>query len=190
MEATLRAGGRAIAGSGRRLHSAFVVTELALAVVLLICAGMLGRTLVALSSLEPGLNVHNVLAARVAISPAVLQRPAPMPAAGPDVLDRAGGVPGVAFAALTDIVPMRVGENALPYSTTAARPTADSPVALASGVTPDYLKVMGIPLRAGRFFDDHDAIDAEPVIVVDDNLAAHAFGRRDVVGERLWLPAM
>src|SRR5262249_58538810 len=45
-------------------------------------------------------------------------------------------------------------------------------------------------LRAGRFFDDHDAIDAEPVIVVDDNLAAHAFGRRDVVGERLWLPAM
>src|SRR5262249_4024419 len=177
---------RAIAGSGRRLHSAFVVTELALAVVLLICAGMLGRTLVALSSLEPGLNVHNVLAARVAISPAVLERPAAIRAAWHDGARRAGG----ASAALTDSGPMRVGENALPYSTTAARPTADSPVALASGVTPDYLKVMGIPLRAGRFFDDHDAIDAEPVIVVDDNLAAHAFGRRDVVGERLWLPAM
>src|SRR5262249_62093482 len=98
MEATLRAGGRAIAGSGRRLHSAFVVTELALAVVLLICAGMLGRTLVALSSLEPGLNVHNVLAARVAISPAVLERPAQVRAAWQDVPDRARGGPGVPFA--------------------------------------------------------------------------------------------
>src|SRR5262249_4549760 len=80
---------------------------------------------------------------------------------------------------------------ALPYSTTAdVRPTADSPLALASCVTPSHLEVMGIPLRAGRFFDDHDGIDGEPVVVVDENLALHAFGRRDVVGERLWLPAL
>jgi putative ABC transport system permease protein len=86
---------------------------------------------------------------------------------------------------------MRVGENALPYSTTAdVRQTPDSPLALASSVTPDYLKVMGIPLHAGRFFDDHDGIDAEPVVVVDDNLAMHAFGRKNVVGERLWIRAM
>ena len=191
MEAALRAGGRTIAGSSKRLHSAFVVSELAIAVVLLVCAGMLARTLVALSSLEPGLNVHNVLTARVAVSPAVLDRPAQIRAAWQEVIDRARRVPGVAFAALTDIVPMRVGENALPYSTTAAaRPTSDLPLALASSVTPDYLKVMGIPLRAGRFFDDHDGIDAEQVVVVDENLAMHAFGRKEAVGERLWIPAM
>jgi predicted permease len=191
MEAALRAGGRAVGGSSRRLHSAFVVTELAIAVVLLVCAGMLARTLVALSSLEPGLNVHDILTARFAVSPAVLDRPAQIRAAWQDVLDRARRVPGVASVALTDIVPMRVGENALPYSTSAAQSTmVDAPVALASSVTPDYLKVMGIPLRAGRFFDDHDGINTEPVVVVDDNLAMHAFGRREVVGERLWIRAM
>jgi putative ABC transport system permease protein len=125
------------------------------------------------------------------VSPAVLDRPAQIRAAWQEVIDRARRVPGVAFAALTDIVPMRVGENALPYSTTAAaRPTSDLPLALASSVTPDYLKVMGIPLRAGRFFDDHDGIDAEQVVVVDENLAMHAFGRKEAVGERLWIPAM
>jgi predicted permease len=191
VEATIRAGGRAIAGSSRRLHSAFVVTELAIAVVLLGCAGVLVRTLVALSSLEPGLDVRNVVTARVAVSPAVLNRPAEIRAAWQDVIDRARRVPGIASVALTDIVPMRVGDNALPYSTTAdTRPTADSPLALASSVTPDYLNVMGIQLHAGRFFDDHDRFGAEPVIVVDDNLALHAFGRKEVVGERLWIAAM
>jgi predicted permease len=191
MEAVLRAGSRAIAGSSRQLHSAFVVTELAVAVVLLVCAGTMGRTLMALASLDPGLNVRNVLTAHVAVSPAVLDRPAQIRAAWQDVLDRTRRVPGVSSAALTDIVPMRVGQNSLPYSTTAAvRPATELPFALASSVTPDYLEVMGIPLRAGRFFDDHDGIDAEPIVVVDDDLATHAFGRRNVVGERLWIPSM
>jgi ABC-type antimicrobial peptide transport system permease subunit len=57
-------------------------------------------------------------------------------------------------------------------------------------VTPDYFAAMGIPLRAGRFFDDHDRLDGEPVIVVDDTLALRAFGRTDVVGRQLWVPAM
>jgi putative ABC transport system permease protein len=136
-------------------------------------------------------DVHNVLTARVAVSPAVLDSPAQIRATWNDVIDRARRIPGVAAVALTDIVPMRVGDNALPYSTTAVtQPLSDLPLALASSVTPDYLHVMGIPLRAGRFFDARDRIDAEPVIVVDDNLATHAFGRRDVVGERLWIRAL
>jgi putative ABC transport system permease protein len=49
---------------------------------------------------------------------------------------------------------------------------------------------MGIPLRAGRFFDDHDRIDTERVLVVDEALAVQAFGRKDVVGAHLWIPAM
>src|SRR6202030_4770233 len=54
----------------------------------------------------------------------------------------------------------------------------------------DYLKVMDIPLRKGRFFNEHDRIGSEPVIVIDDNLAEHAFGTQDTVGKRIWIPAM
>jgi predicted permease len=191
LEGALRSGGRTIARSSRRLHSAFVVTELALAVVPLVAAGMLARTLLTLSSLDSGLNVHNLVAARLAFSPSVLANPAQIPAAWQDVVDRARGVPGVESVALTDIVPMREGENSLSYSTTAAAvPPDEMPIALASSVTPDYLKVTGIPLRDGRFFDEHDRLDGDPVVVVDENLAEHAFGRKDVAGRQLWIPPL
>jgi putative ABC transport system permease protein len=191
LEAALRAGGRTIAGNSRRLHSAFIVSEIATAFVLLVCAGMLGRTLLRLSSLDPGLNVHNVLTAHFAISPGALENPGHIRAAWQDVLDRAGRVPGVEFAALADIIPMREGENSLPYRTTASPlPPDQEPVALASSATPGYLRVMGIPLREGRFFDDRDREGNQPVIVIDDHLARHAFGGEDVVGRRLWIPAM
>jgi len=86
---------------------------------------------------------------------------------------------------------MRVGDNALGYWTTpAAPPPNQMPIALASAVTPDYLAVMGIPLRQGRFFSDHDDMGSEPVVVIDEVLAQHAFGRNDAVGKRLWIQAI
>ena len=191
VEQALRASGRTIAGGSRRLHGAFVISEITLAFVLLVCAGMLGSTLLTLSSLDPGLNVHNILTARFAISPGVLANPPQIRAAWQDVLDQARRVPDVEFATLTDIVPMREGENSLFYRTTAAPlPHEQEPVALASCVTPDYLRVMGIPLREGRFLDEHDRENSEPVVVVDENLARHAFGQKNVVGKRLWISAM
>jgi predicted permease len=191
IEQTLRAGARSITGSSRRLHSAFVISEIALAVVLLVSAGMLRHTLLALSSLDPGFNVHNVLAARFALSPGTLANPEQVRAAWQDVLDRARRVPGVESVALADIIPMREGSNSLPYWTTATPPPPNQePVALASCVTPDYLNVMGIPLRHGRFFNEHDRLGSEPVVVIDDSLAQHAFGTKDAVGKRLWIPAM
>src|SRR6266581_5388584 len=188
---TLRAGARSIAGRSRRLHSAFVISEIALAVVLLVSAGMLGRTLLALSSLEPGFNVYDVMAARFALSPGTLGDPEQVRTAWQVVLDRARRVPGVDSVALADIIPMREGENSLPYWTSATPPpTNQEPFALASCVTPDYLKVMGIPLRQGRFFNEHDRMGSELVVVIDDNLAQHAFGGKDAVGKRLWIRAM
>jgi predicted permease len=186
----LRAGARSVAGSSRRLHSAFVISEIALAIVLLVSAGMLGRALLRLSFLDPGVNVNNVLTARFALSPG-LANPGQIRAAWQDVLDRARRVPGVESVALTDIIPMRVGENSLGYWTTPAPPPPNqAPLALASGVTPDYLKVMGIPLLRGRFFTEHDRMSSEPVVVIDDHLAQHAFGGKDAVGEHLWVQAM
>ena len=190
LEQTLRAGARTVTGSSRRLHSGFVMAEIALAVVLLVAAGILGRTVLRLSSLDPGFNTHNVLAARVALSPD-LQNPAQLRASWHDVLARARSVPGVQAVAICDIIPMREGINALPYWTSPSIPPPDQmPVALASGASPDYLKVMGIPLRKGRFFDDHDQIGSELVVVIDDVLARRAFAGKDPVGESLWIPAI
>jgi predicted permease len=190
LDPTLRAGASSIAGSPRRLHSAFVISEIALAVVLLVSAGMLGHTLLALSSLDPGFNVHHVMAARFALSPASLANPEKVRESWQDVLDRAHRVPGIESVALADIIPMREGENSLSYWTTATPPPPNQePFALASCVSPDFLTVMGIPLREGRFFNEHDLIGSEPVVVIDDNLAQHAFGTKDAVGERIWIPA-
>jgi len=187
----LRVGGRTMTGRSNRLHGVFVVSQIALAVVLLAAAGTLGRTLLTLSSLDPGLDVHNVLTARFAISPSLVERPAAIRAAWQEAIDRAALVPGVQVVALTDIVPMRPGENTLPYATNADPvPVTQLPSALASGVTPSYPRVMGIPLRHGRFIDDHDRLGSDPVIVVDENLARHAFGSTDVVGRQLWIRAL
>ncbi len=188
LDRTLRAGARTVTGSSRRLHSAFVISEIALAVVLLVCAGILGRTLLRLSSLDPGVNVHNVLTARMALSPATLESPARIRAAWNDVLDRAQRVPGVQSIAMVDTVPMRTGNNPIGYWTTPALPPENrQPLVLASSVSPDYLKVMGIPLRQGRFFDNHDRMGNQAVVVIDDVLAEQAFPGQQPIGKRLWI---
>jgi predicted permease len=191
LEQSLRGGMRIVGRSSRRLHNGFVMAEIGLAVVLLISAGMLGRTILRLSELNPGVRVENVLTARIAISPAALESPAKMRAAWQDVLNRARTLPGVQSEALADIVPMREGENDLSYWASPAQPPPNqTPVTLASSVTPDYLKVMGIPLRHGRFFNDDDRIGHPLVVVIDEVMAQHAFGEEDAVGKRLWIPAI
>ncbi|HEY4817036.1 MAG TPA: ABC transporter permease [Candidatus Acidoferrum sp.] len=191
LEQTLRAGGRTVAGSSRRLHSSFVASEIALAVVLLVSAGMLGRTLLRLSSLEPGMNFRNVLTTRMALSSDLLAKPGQIRGAWQDVLERARRVPGVQSVAAVDTVPMREGNNQLGYWTTPAVPPPDKqPLALTTCVTPDYLQVMGISLLKGRFFDDHDRLGNEPVIVIDDVLAQQAFGANEPVGKALYVPGM
>lgn len=191
LEQRLRAGARTVVASSQRLHNSFVIAEIALAVVLLVSAAMLGRTLLHLSSLNPGFDTHNVLVSRMALSPATLKEPGRIRAAWKEVLDRAREVPGVETVATVDTVPMRQGYNQLSYWTSAALPPPNKlPVALATSVSPDYLNVMRIPLLKGRFFDDHDRIGSELVVVIDEVLARHAFGNIDVTGKRLWIPDM
>ncbi|HKW34524.1 MAG TPA: ABC transporter permease [Candidatus Acidoferrum sp.] len=191
VEQILRAGARTATAGTRRLHSAFVVSEMALAIILLVAAGMLGRTLLHASSLDPGLDIRNLVVMRVGLSPATLADPARIPAGWQDLVDRARRVPGVESVTAVDIVPLREGNNQTGYWTTADVPPENKqPVALASSATPDYLKVTGIPLLEGRFIDDHDRLGSEPVIVVDDVLAKSAFAGQDALGRNLWIPGM
>lgn len=189
LENTLRAGAKTIAGTSRRLHTSFVVSEIAVAVVLLISAGILGRTLLRLSSLDPGLNIHNILVSRMALSAATLENPDRIRAAWQDALDRARSVPGVQSATVVDTVPMRQGYNQVSYWRTPAMPPPNQmPLGLATSVTPDYLQVMSIPLLKGRFFNDQDRQGSPYVSVIDDVLAQQAFGKEDPVGKLLWIP--
>jgi predicted permease len=189
VETVLRSGGRGVRGSSRALHGAFVISEVALAVVLLACAGLLGRTLIRLSSLDPGVDRNNVMVARIALSPATLADPARTRASWDDMLARARTVPGVQSAAIVDTVPMRAGNNQLTYWASANLPPQDQrPLALATAVSEEYPRVMGLSLRAGRFFDLRDDLTAPPVVVIDDVLARSAFGAADPVGKPLWVP--
>jgi predicted permease len=187
VESTLRAGGRGIAGRPRRMQGAFVIVQVALAMVLLACASLLGRTLLTVSSRDPGVDVRNVLTARTAISPAKLRNPAEARLAWQDLLDRGRRVPGVSAIAMVDTVPMRQGSNQIEYRLSAAPvPEKQQTTTLATCITPDYLKVTGIPLRAGRFFTDADRPGAQAVVVIDEVLAERAFGQRNPIGAELW----
>lgn len=122
IEQALRAGGRSMVGSSRRMHAGFVASEIALAVVLLVSAGMLGHTMLRLSALAPGVDIHNVLVSRMRISPSAVTDPAKVRATWQDVLDHARRLPGVEAVAMVDTVPMRQGNNQLGYWTGADVP--------------------------------------------------------------------
>ncbi|HUE03872.1 MAG TPA: ABC transporter permease [Bryobacteraceae bacterium] len=188
LEQALRAGSGTVAGDARRLHKSFVVAEIALAAVLLIAAGILERTLLRLSALHPGIDSHNVLVTRVALSPDALASPARTRVAWQEILERVNHAPGVRAAALSDLIPMGGEDEEIGYWTTSAAPPANEmPMTLMSLVTPGYLRAMGIPLRDGRFFTDQDRVGSAPVIVIDERMAARAFGGHGAVGKRLSL---
>jgi len=188
LEQTLRAGARTLAGGARRLHKGFVIAEIALAIVLLIAAGILGRGLMRMSSLDPGLDPHNVLVARVALTTGALADPPRIRVAWQDVLERVSHTPGVKAAALSDLIPMGPEDQEIGYWTTSAPPPPkEMPFAITSFVTSGYLRAMGIPLRAGRFFSDQDGRGGELVVVIDECMERRAFGGHDAVGKRLSL---
>src|ERR1700693_2463255 len=191
LDETLRSGSRTNTRAARRLHSIFVVSEGALALVLLAAAAMLGRTLLRVSSLDPGLNIQNVLVSRMALSPGVLADPGRIRPAWQDVIDRASHVPGVQTVAIVDTVPMREGVNQIGYWPTAnVPPENQQPTALATSVSPNYLDVMGLRLRRGRFFNDQDRAGSQLVIVIDDVLAQSAFPGQHPTGKLRWMPDM
>ena len=189
LEQALRSGSRTVAGSAHRLHGAFVTAEIAIAVVLLVSAGLLGKTMLRLSGLNPGVDIRNVMTARTALSPATLADPQKTRAAWQYLLDQARRVPGVQAIAMVDTVPMREGSNTINYSLTSAELGYDvqHPMVMANSVTPDYLKVTGIPLRRGRFLTDDDRQGTQSVAVIDEVMAQQAFPGEDPIGKHIWI---
>jgi putative ABC transport system permease protein len=186
---SLKEGGRGSSGARHRLQATFVVAETALAVVLLVGAGLLIRTLVRLWSTDPGFRTENVITFGVSLAPPMMRAPADaIRAAERQLHDRVASTPGVVAASISwAAFPMSGDDEHLFWKDGQPKPASpnDMSWALRYIVEPDYLSAMRIPLRRGRFFTAHDDERAPRVAVVDEEFAQKFFHDADPIGKRL-----
>ena len=189
----LKEGAKGTGSRGQRFRSALVVTEIALSLVLMIAAGLLLRSFGRLMEVAPGFDPRNVLMARIWLpvpnNPELdpYQAPARRAAFVREVLRRASALPGVQYAAVGagNGVPLLGPHYKGPF-TIEEKPETDAaaPTAQFSSVTPDYFRALGTPLVRGRFFNDSDALEAQPVALVDEEAARRFWPGEDPVGRR------
>jgi predicted permease len=185
---TLKEGGRGSSGARFRTQGTFVAVELALALVLLVGAGLMIRSLAALWSVNPGFNPHNVLTFDMTLPQGLEQNPSGLRSVLRQIHDVLTTVPGVQYASLQGgSLPMS-GDSELPFwKEGQPRPAAvtDMPFALFYLVEPDYLKAMGTPLLRGRFFTEEANEHSQPVVVIDEMFARKYFPNEDPIGKRI-----
>jgi len=187
---TLKESSRSVSGLRHRTQDLLVVSEMAMALVLLSGAGLMLRSMIALSSVAPGFNPQGITAFSLAAPPS-------MSSATPDAIRayyrevdrRILQVPGVAGVSMMNgSLPMTGSDDErLFWLENEPRPTSTNDMhwALDYVVEPDYLKMMGIPLLRGRFFSNEDNQHAPIVVVVDEEFAKKFFGNQDPVGRHI-----
>jgi len=189
--ATLQEGGRGGSGTRHRAQSIFVVAEVALALVLLIGAGLMIRTLANLWSVNPGFDPANVLTFNVSL-PTSMQNVSPdaARAALREVNARMAATPGVAAVSLSwGALPLGSDDEMVFWFEGQPKPKSPNDMnwALSYVVDPPYLAAMRVPLLSGRFLDPHDDEHSPPVVVVDDVFAHQFFGKESPIGKRIHL---
>ena len=186
---TLKEGGRGASGGKHRAQGIFVVSEMAMALVLLIAAGLMIRSLNALWNVNPGFDSHNVLSFGVALAPSSKATdPDAVRAQLREVQSRLASTPGVKAASLSwGALPLAGDDEDLFYLEGQPKPASanDMSWAISYVVQEDYLKVMRIPLQRGRFLTAQDNEHTSHVIVIDDFFARKFFGDQDPVGKRV-----
>jgi predicted permease len=191
LQETLKEGGRGSGGARHRAQGIFVVAEMAMALVLLIAAGLMIRSLSALWSVNPGFDPHNVLSFGVALAPMPKDTsPDSVRAKLRELQSRLASTPGVKSASLSwGAMPLGFDDEDLFYLEDQPKPASvnDMSWSLSYVVQEDYLKVMGISLQRGRFFTALDNEHSPHVIVIDDVFAHKFFGDRDPIGKRVVL---
>ncbi|HEV7673499.1 MAG TPA: ABC transporter permease [Candidatus Angelobacter sp.] len=186
---TLSESGRAVAGARGSAQSIFVVGEMAMALVLLIGAGLMIRTLFHLWGLDPGFNPKNVMTFSLSgPSSYKSQPPDSIRAAYRQIHDKLASAPGIEAASFSlGAHPMGSDDEEFFWFMDKPMPTHQTDLAMAVEyvVEPDYLRVMHIPVKRGRFFTASDNEHAPAVVVIDETLAAKYFPNRDPVGQYL-----
>jgi predicted permease len=187
VQSTLQEGGRGASGSRHRTQGIFVVAEMAMALVLLVGAGLMLRSLARLWSTNPGFNPHQVLMFYVALPPAMdAATPASTRASLLQLHDKLAAMPGVqSVSLLRGALPMWDDSEDPFWIAGRPKPLSDNDKywSIWSEVEPDYLKVMGIPLVRGRFFTADDTEDSPRVAVIDEDFVQRFFPDEDPIGK-------
>jgi putative ABC transport system permease protein len=186
---SLRDGGKGlhVARSGRRALSALVVAETALALTLLVGAGLLIRSFIQLQRVDPGFNPRNVLTAVMTLPPAVYPDRNQIAPFYSQLLERIRALPGVQSAAAVSSLPL-AGFDSDAGFVIEGRPAPQPdqrPVAWISSVSPDYFRTMGMRLIAGREFSERDNENSPRVVIISEATARRHFPNEDPVGKRI-----
>lgn len=187
LQMTLKEGGRGSSGGRHRAQGIFVAIELSMAVVLLIGAGLMLRTLSRLWNVSPGFNPNHVLTFDIGLPPSAdKSTPAAIRASLLEVHNRLASIPGVqSISLLRGSIPMGSDSEDPFWIEGRPKPLSDNDKywSIWSEVEPDYLKVMSIPLVRGRFFTSQDTESAPHVAVVDEDFANKFFPGEDPIGK-------
>ena len=183
---TLKEAGRGSVGSGQRLRSSLLVAEVSLSLVLLIAAGLLLTSFARLQSVEPGFEPEGVFTAQLAIPPQRYPREKLVPFYE-QLYQRLSMLPGITSAALTDRVPLTGGQTPAPVAIVGrpVPPMSERPQANRHLVSPGYFKTLGIPIRAGRDFDERDSASVPHVSIINETFARRHFPGEDPLGRTL-----
>jgi predicted permease len=185
----LKEGGRGTRGGRRRLRETLVVVELALALVLLVGAGLLINSFVKLQAVDPGFNPQNLLAATVSLVGATQYVGPSREAFYRQLTGQLQALPGVEAVSAINHLPL-AGDQWSRALTIEGRPLPP-PGKEVGGVfrvcRPDYFRTMGIPLRAGREFTERDTPEAPGVIILNERLAKRHWPSEDPIGKRVTL---
>jgi putative ABC transport system permease protein len=189
LNAALKEGGRNTSqGAGhKRLRATLAASEIALAVVLLVGAGLLIRSLRQLLKVDPGFNPQNVLAMGVSLPEQQYPKPEQVRAFCREVLGRIQRLPGVSLAAIGTELPMS-GSHTRSDITIEGQPlpaVGYFPHPDFHFISPDYFRVMGIPLLRGRVFLESDNEKAPVAVLISQGLARRYWPGGDAVGKRL-----
>lgn len=185
----LKEDNRGSTGSARRrrMSSALVVAEVSLAVVTLIGAGLMIRSLIRLEQVDPGFTAERVLTMEVSLAQTKYQEARMQGEFFRQVLERASTVDGIEGASAVSYLPLSNSALSRRFAID-GRPLpqpGEEPVAFYSAIGPDYFKVMGIPLIAGRDFGPQDGPDAPGVTIITQAMARQLWPGEDPLGKRL-----
>ena len=186
---TLNEGGRGGSAARQRTQAVLVVVEMAMALILLTGAGLMIRTMVHLWNADPGFRPQNVLTFGISLPPSMMHaQPDAIRAAVRDLDEKIAATPGVEAESETwGAVPLGSDDEQLFWLEGQPQPATQNEMnwTIHYIVGPDYLKVMGVPLKRGRFFTQQDNEHSPFVVVVDDVFARKFFGDTNPIGKRV-----
>lgn len=178
---------RTVAGGRGAARGALVISEVALALVLLVGAGLLLRSLDRLFAVSPGVQAERVLTMQVVDAANTDRTDAERLQFYDQAVNAVRSLPGVTGVALTSQLPLSGDLDAYGYTFAAfpERQPGEDGAAMRYAVTPEYFTVMGIPLLRGRLIDDSDRAGAPASFLISESLARQMFGDADPVGQRV-----